>query len=221
MKIMAIKQARFISLFDVDELVPSGLISMSRLVPIIASRFEFQKNAPPEEGEGKSKGFEFFDGVWNGTPIPRLAIFNDGIIIETRISTSKSREVLEQALHWASTELGIRVTSDIMRRLRYLSVLSFQSEAPVLGFSPLENAIRSVSASLSSITGRQRAYGGTRIDIDIDRSSDKEPIAPFTIQTLALEPFESHRYFSQAPLPTEEHIALLERFEADVLALPS
>ena len=221
MKIMAIKQARFIALFDVDELIPSGLVSMSRIAPMISKRFEFQKYSAPreEEREGKSKGFEFFDGIWDdGTPVQRLAIFNDGIIIETRISTSRSKEILIASLEWAEGEFGVHASSDIMRRLRYLSVLSFQSEAPILGFgSALSNIADRMSTAMASITGQERRYSGTRIDIDFDRSSGKEPIASLTIQTLALEPSESHRYYSQAPLPTDEHISLLEKFEADVL----
>jgi hypothetical protein len=221
MKITAIKQARFIALFDVDELIPSGLISMSRIAPAIVKRFEFQKNTVPEEGEGdgKSKGFEFFDGIWEGTPVQRLAVFNDGIIIETRVSTTRSREILDASLEWAKVEFGIHAASDIMRRLRYLSVLSFQSNAPILSFgSALSNMAAHMSTAMASITGSERIYSGTRIDINFDRSTDKEPIAGLTIQTLALEPFESRRYYSQAPLPTDEHVALLENFESDVLA---
>jgi hypothetical protein len=42
--------------------------------------------------------------------------------------------------------------------------------------------------------------------------------APFTIQRRAETAFAENKYFSEAPLPTNEHVALLETFEADVIA---
>jgi hypothetical protein len=70
---------------------------------------------------------------------------------------------------------------------------------------------------LTSITGQSRKYAGTRIDLDFDHTSDRDTIATFSIQRLPGEPFEANKYFSQAPLPTEAHIALIEQFESDVL----
>jgi hypothetical protein len=224
MKVLTIKQARFIALFDVDELMPLGLTPMSKIVPTIASRFEFQGFTTPNNGQDKdsSKGFEFSDGIWDGTPVPRLAIFNDGIIVETRISTSRSREIFTESMDWAKRELGLKVGEDILRRLRFLSILTLQSKAPLLNPSvAISNAADRMAAAMEAITGREREYSGIRIDIDFDRSADKESIAGLTIQTLALEPFQSNRYFSQAPLPTDEHIALLEQYETDVLAARS
>jgi hypothetical protein len=82
----------------------------------------------------------------------------------------------------------------------------------------LNNAANALTDLMASITGRPRSYEGVRIDLDFDHSSDRDAIAPFTIQRLGIEAFDSNRYYSQAPLPTESHIALIERFEADVLA---
>jgi len=220
MKVTAIKQARFVALFDIDELIPSGLISMSTVVPAIANRFGFQTTKTPRNDDkpDESKGFEFFDGIWDGTPVQRLAIFNDGIILETRVSTSKSREILVESMKWAEGELGIQATSDFLRRPRFVSVLAFQSDAQIFGHSlAINNAAQAMSEAMASVTGKERKYSGIRIDIDFDRSGDKEPVSSFTIQTLALEPFEFSRYYSQAPLPTEQHIALLEKYESDVL----
>jgi hypothetical protein len=220
MKVTAIKQARLIALFDIDELMPIGLISMAKIVPAIAQRFEFQRFTTPEGGEDKdsSKGFEFFEGMWNETPVQRLAIFNDGIIVDTRVSTSRSREILIESMDWAKDQFGLKTGKDILRRLRYLSTLTFQSKAPILApCTALSNAANRMTAAMGSITGLDRGYAGTRIDINFDRTTDKEPIAGLTIQTLALEPFQANRFFSQAPLPTDEHIALLEKFELDVL----
>jgi hypothetical protein len=82
----------------------------------------------------------------------------------------------------------------------------------------MNNAAMAMAELTKSITGQTRKYEGSRIDLDFDHSANRDTVAPFTIQRLGVESFESNRYYTQAPLPTEAHIALVEQFEADVLA---
>jgi hypothetical protein len=44
------------------------------------------------------------------------------------------------------------------------------------------------------------------------------PIAPFTIQRRATTPFAENKYFTEAPLRSEEQFQLIEQFERDVIA---
>jgi hypothetical protein len=219
MRITAIKLARVIALFDTDELTPSGEISSTKFIAEAAKKFEFQKFPTAGEPVDEKNGLVFLDGTWNDTPVMKLTIFNDGIILETNTSTSRSLQILKESLHWAKQELGLHFEEEMLRRIRYLSFLSFFSEAPILTHSqPMNNAAKAMAELMASITGQPRKYEGTRIDLDFDHSANRDTIAPFTIQRLGVESFESNRYFSQAPLPTEAHIALVEQFEADVLA---
>jgi hypothetical protein len=57
----------------------------------------------------------------------------------------------------------------------------------------------------------------TRLDVDFARHEGQIPIAAFTIQRRGQTPFEENKYFSEAPLPTDIHINLLEQFEADTV----
>jgi hypothetical protein len=220
MRITAIKLARVIALFDTDELTPRGEISLAKFIAAASKKFEFQKFPTAGEQVEEKNGLVFLDGTWNDTPVMKLTIFNDGIILETNTSTSRSIQILKESLDWAKQELGLHVEEEMLRRIRYISQLSFFSEAPILTHSqPTNNAAKTMAELLASITGQRRKYEGIRIDLDFDHSANRDTIAPFTIQRLGVESFESNRYFSQAPLPTEAHIALLEQFEADVLAI--
>ena len=220
MKITAIKLARVIALFDLDELVPDGRVSLSRASAEIAKKFEFQKFPAPGDQIDDKNGTVFQDGVWNDNPVTKLTVYNDGIIVDTLRSTTVSLQILREALQWAEAELGLHFEEDMLRRTRYLSSLGFFSEAPLLTYSrPMTNAARAMTELLSSITGQSRKYEGTRLDFNFDHTTNREAIAPFTIQRLGVESFESRKYFSQAPLPTETHITLIEQFEADVLAI--
>jgi hypothetical protein len=219
MRITAIKLARVIALFDPDELAPDGRVSLTRVTAEIAKKFQFQKFPTPGEQPDDKKGVAFLDGTWNDTPVMKLTIYNDGIIVDTRSSTTRSLEILKESLHWARLELGMRFEEEMLRRTRYLSSFSFFSEAPILTHSQaMNNAAMAMAELTKSITGQTRKYEGSRIDLDFDHSANRDTVAPFTIQRLGVESFESNRYYTQAPLPTEAHIALVEQFEADVLA---
>lgn len=220
MRVTAIKLARAIALFDIDELSPAGQVSLSKIAPSVVAKFGFQKSPSLGDQIEENKGVEFFDGQWDGLPVTRFAVFNDGIIVDTRASTTESFRVLIEALEWAKDEHGIGFSQNLIRRRRYLSTFSFESDAPVLTHSlPATRAAQSMTELMKSISGRTRTFEGIRIDIDFDHYSDKEPVASFTIQRLALEPFEANRYFTQAPLPTDSHISLIQQFEADVLSM--
>jgi hypothetical protein len=220
MRITAIKLARVIALFDSDELTPYGGVSTTKVAAEIAKKFEFQKYPRPGEEFDNKKGIEFLDGIWESTPVTKLTIYNDGIIIDTRHSTSRSLQILAESLHWAKMELGLHFEDDMLRRTRYLSSFSFFSEVPILKHSQaINNASKTMAELMESITGQSREYEGTEIDLDFDHSSNRDALAPFTIQRLGVEPFKSNRYYTQAPVPTEALIALVEQFEADVLAI--
>ena len=84
MRITAIKLARVIALFDPDELAPDGRVSLTRVTAEIAKKFQFQKFPTPGEQPDNKKGVAFLDGTWNDTPVMKLTIYNDGIIVNTR-----------------------------------------------------------------------------------------------------------------------------------------
>jgi hypothetical protein len=220
MKITAIKLARVIALFDTNELTPGGEISLSKFITEATNKFGFQKFPTAKEPAEENNGLVFLNGAWNDTPVLNLTIFNDGIILETNTSTARSIQILRESLHWAKQELRLHFEEEMLRRIRYLSSFGFYSEAPILKHSqPMNNAAKTMSEFMKSILGQNWDYDGSRIDLDFDHSINRAAIAPFTIQRLGVESFDSNRYFSQAPLPTDAHIALVEQFEADVLAL--
>jgi hypothetical protein len=61
--------------------------------------------------------------------------------------------------------------------------------------------------------GENLTYEPTVISIDYDALTGKHPLGPFSIQRRENTPFSEGKYFSSAPLPTDIHIKLLEKFE--------
>ncbi|MDR3738808.1 MAG: hypothetical protein P4L40_07290 [Terracidiphilus sp.] len=218
MKVTAIKLARAIVFFDTGELRPTGIIALHQIGAEIAKKFGFHKLPAAEDAIDDQKGFVFETGLWNGTVVDKLTIYNDGIILDTQISTDCSLNILRESLIWANQSLGLHFDEEMLRRTRFLSTFAFHSDAPILNQSrAIVNAARTMTELMESITGTTRPYEGIRIDLSFDSRSHKEPIAPFTIQRLGTTPFDAARYFTQAPLPTDTHIEVIRRFESDVL----
>jgi hypothetical protein len=63
--------------------------------------------------------------------------------------------------------------------------------------------------------GEYLKYELTNFTIDFDQLARKHPLGRFSIQRRDNTPFSENKYYSDAPLPTELHIKLLEQFEAD------
>jgi hypothetical protein len=64
--------------------------------------------------------------------------------------------------------------------------------------------------------GEDIKYQLTFISVDHDPLTRKHPIGRFSIQRRDNVPFSEDKYFSDAPLPTDIHLKLLERLEADL-----
>jgi hypothetical protein len=85
----------------------------------------------------------------------------------------------------------------------------------------LNKSFASLSARVGAIVS---SYAQQQFDFETiavlslpDLSNVKIGPSSFRIDRLANSPFEEKKYFSSAPVPTEDHIQLLEEFERALL----
>jgi len=76
----------------------------------------------------------------------------------------------------------------------------------------------SVTKSVTGATGENLKYELASFSISYDLLTRKHALGSFSIQRRDNTPFSENKYFSDAPLPTDLHIKLLEQFEADLVA---
>jgi hypothetical protein len=80
---------------------------------------------------------------------------------------------------------------------------------------------KTVSERLSTIVSENlrlpAAMGPTGISWGLDPAEQRIPVHAFTIERRQGAAFAEEKYFSSAPLPTDEHFALVEEFEKSVL----
>src|SRR5438128_190250 len=94
----------FVETFDLD---PTGRVFPPDLVKGLVERYQFQKFPREFSDFDETKGVEFLSGKHGDNVIWQLRIFNTGIILDTRVNTKVSQELIEEALDWTSSNFGL------------------------------------------------------------------------------------------------------------------
>jgi hypothetical protein len=211
--------ARTLAYVESSDLNPHGKVFYPDLVQALVERYKFQKfpKAPEEFDEGK--GVVFSDGKFGSKVIQKFTIFNTLLVLETRSNTSDSEELIHEILTWGVKKFGLTYTPAMIKHYGYISDLTFYSDVPLLGAAcqPLIDLAAKTGAALTDIHKVPFTYQPANLAVGHDPSTRKNGIAPFTITRRVESPWGDNKYFSEAPLPTDMHIAFLEEFEAGIL----
>lgn len=219
MEIAAIVLARTLYFVESVELNPKGRVFFPELVAALVERCGFQKFPQTIQEFDETKGVEFSDGRWGDTVVETMKLYNTGLQVDTRVSTAESERILTEALEWASDEFGVIYSPKMLSRKAYVSDLIFRTDVPILrGYSAVTNLCERSFAAFSEITHDKYPWQPTILTLQSETIPRKPLNAAFTIQRRVEAAFSENKYFSEAPLPTETHIRLLEQFEADVKA---
>lgn len=217
MEVAAVLLARVAAWVEPIDLNPKAVVFYPDLVKAIVARYDFQQFPQKIEDFDESKGVTFTEGRLGKSVIERLTFYTYGIVLDTRASTHESKRLLEEGLQWGSKELGLVYKPSMIRRWEYSSQLTFYSNVQFTGIHlALQRLADSVSKSVAEVTGENLKYELTNLVVDYDQLKRKHPLGRFSIQRRENTPFSENKYFSDAPLPTDVHIKLLEQFEADL-----
>jgi len=144
-------------------------------------------------------------------------IFNTLLLVETRSNTTDSKQILEEMLNWAAEKFGLNYHPGMIKRFAYVSDLTFHSDIPLLSVNPaLTNLAQKTSKAASEIWQEPVQYEPMNLIVGHDPMSRKYGIAHFSVARRAESRFSENKYFSEAPLPTDVHLSLLDEFEAGV-----
>jgi hypothetical protein len=218
-KISAIIQARAIAFMELYDLDPRGRTFFPEIIEQIRQRYGFLQ-APKIEELDEQKGVELKTGKFGNKVIDVLKIFPHLFALETHSSTSDSKMILEDMFEWAKKELGITYEPSMIEHWGYVSILTFYSECNIIALdnSPASKLAAKMSNAVSEIWEEPVVFEPRGMSIGHDPLSRKNSIASLLITPRAEVPYSENKFYSEAPLPTDTHIKLLEEFEADVLA---
>jgi len=199
------------------DLSPRGAVFYPDLTKALVARYNFHRFPQKLEDFDESKGVAFGVGRLRDTVIEQLIIYTYGIVLDTRTSTQESRRLLEEAFEWGRKELGFTYKPEMIKRWQYASQVTFRSTAQMTGASSaVERLAASVAKGVTDTMGENLKYDLSILSIDYDQLTRKHPLGRFSIQRRDNTPFSENKYFSDAPLPTDIHIKLLEQFEKDL-----
>jgi hypothetical protein len=217
MELAAVLSASAMAWVESNDLNPRGKVFYPDLVKAIVARYNFQKFPEKLEDFDESKGVTFTSGRLGDSVIEQVVIYTYGIVLNTRLSTQESKRLLEDALQWGCTELGLVYKPSMVRRWQYSSQITFHSKVPLMGaHSAFQRLAESVTKSVAEATGENLKYELASFFIAYDQLTRKHPLGNFSIQRRDNTPFSDNKYFSDAPLPTDDHIKFLEQFEVDL-----
>jgi hypothetical protein len=217
MRLASVPLARVLGYIETTELNPSGSVFFPELIQKVVERFDFQKYPQTFEETSEERGVEFFEGRWNGVNVNKFTIFTGALIVDTSTSTADSEKILDEALIWGATELGLNYKPGMIKRRQYLSDLTFYSDVRLLAAHPaFLNLQKSLSEKSTDYLWQRKEYDLTYLGLDFDHTLTPLVAAPFSIQRRGNALFTENKYFSEAPLPTGVHVELLQQLEADL-----
>lgn len=219
MQLSAILQARVIAFFEVVDINPPGGFFPPELTKELVHRFDFQKYPTNFEEWKDDKGAIFASGKAGKVIVDNLTLFNNGIQVDTHTGTAESKRIIEETLQWATEKLGFSYKPGFHIRWAYVSNLTFFTDVQVLSTPPLDNLAARVSDAMAKVVENPIAYVPIAQYVGHDPLTVKYGRASFSINRRLEVPFSDNKYFSEAPLPTDVHIGLLEQFEGDVRTL--
>lgn len=219
MRISAINLARTLAFIEIADLDPRGKVFAPDLFQAMAERYKFQRL--PKREEREKEGFIFEEGKIGTKVITKLTIYDALIVLETRSNTSDSKQLIEELLLWGAAKFGINYNPGSIKRFGYVSDVTFFSDVPLLGAGckPLIDLAEKTSAALTEIWQEPVQYHPANLAVGHDPMARKYGTAPFVITHRAEARYSENKYFSEAPLPTDTHIAFLEEFEAGIKRL--
>lgn len=206
--------ARTLAYIDVLSLNPGGKVFFPALVRSLVEKYGFLKFPQTLEEMDLAKGIEFLAGKAGNQPIQKFAIWNSLVTVETVSGTDESKMVIDQILDWGKQNFGLLYTPDSVKRFAYISDIAFSSDAPILQLNPATEALtKALEEAMADIWKEPFTYQPLGLKIGHDPVSRPFNIAPFSIERKGDANFSENRYFSEAPLPTQLHLKLLEDFE--------
>jgi len=138
----------------------------------------------------------------------------------TRVSTDVSEEFLQDLIGWAANEYGLE-TTEVLPRAYFSQVEFVFPKSLSQHFAELQQigtAITKFVNGYGLANCPPYEFDGFSMNFDLIKFEDLKPMPqPFAIARRAGSKYEEKKYFSQAPLRTQDHRAILEQLEQILL----
>lgn len=218
MKIFNVVAARSTWLFDLADLNPKGKSLFPDMIEWLKDTYNF-KDAPNPETvptADNKNGLPFKRGEYQAREEVFVAVevtlFDDGLVANSSSSTEDTDRFLENLISTATSEFSLVFDPQIIRRRLYLSELNVRLDNPLSNLNPkLTQFANKLSSMARSVISSDFEVAGFSLMSDVTNAVYKVP--GFAIERKLNAPFNENRFYTKAPLQTEEHISMLKELE--------
>lgn len=195
-----------------DEIRPErGGIFFPDLARDIVERYRFQafpERVNPGQVVKFETGMRELDGVIS--PIISFDIYSDGVAM-TSYNTADADALLDDFMQWAITTYRFREPQTILPR-RYNSRIVVDVQSPAGNM--LINKFNTVSQIVTKRFAAEQPLELTQLNVGPNPPTQYPFLHTWVFQPRIAQPYVRNRYYSAAPLSTEDHFAMLQEIEA-------
>ncbi len=218
MRLLSIHATRVIWLFSTNDLNPIGL-GLRNLFSDLQERYKFgimPNAAQVHEFVTKKQGVPFSAGTFTsskGAVTISVTIFSDGITVDSRADSSASDEFLTDLLTWLHSKHGLVDFKTLRINKSYISEVYFTMEKSLNSLNgPVSKVAVGLGKTVPSVT-KNLHFEISGISFSPDPEQNSKHVN-FRIERDAKAPFEDSRYYSIAPLPTQDHLSVVKKLTA-------
>jgi hypothetical protein len=215
MELLNVIRARVIWLIYIQDINPHGKNINAYIIDWLRNKYKFLKCPSSIYERNEGGALVFSDGSFkskDGSNISvDLAIYNDGFIADTRSSTKDTELFIEDALYSLVKDFGLVYKQEMLRKKLYVSELTLRTDRQLNNINPRMQAfVRKIISMIGTDDLGLMELSSLSFWWDF-RSSNGQ--SHFQFERAAGIPFSERRYYSRAPLHTEDHLSLLNEFE--------
>ncbi len=220
MKIVTIEGGRVLDLVPLEEIRPEGGVHLPDFLSAIGARYSFA-SVPTDLGDAIKNGAKFAMGKFmlDGNPISikELNIYSDGLICEAH-GTNFADLILDDLLHWAVEAFKLKERITPAHRTYTSSLVCIFDKSVESGLGKLTAISDLLSKAYNDSYGWKYKFDLNRLAFNVDpKDIPHLRSTNFVLERRIQVAYSENRYFSIAPLKTEDHVALLETIERELL----
>jgi hypothetical protein len=216
MELLSIATARSVWLFDINELNPRGKSIFPELLEWLQEEYHFAKAPKSLTDVDETEALAFSQGTFQVREEifvdVELKVYRDGLVANTWSSTRETDVFLGNVLNSAAEEFSLAYKPEMVRRKMYLSEINVRSPKEIAAINPrLYQFANKIKTLLPSNGKTDFEPAGVMIAPVQDMSPTS--IAAFRFERKNGTSPDEHKFYSVAPLHTDDHLELLKDFE--------
>ncbi|WOH72814.1 hypothetical protein RX330_31805 [Bradyrhizobium sp. NDS-1] len=188
----------------------------SGYLPEIAQRviqtYSFLKSPSADDLQKDAQTFAM--GKFQGIQINELSVYGDGIIVSGRCSTQTLQDFIADLFAMMTKDFGYIETRVLEPEMHYESSLIVRSgKALDSVIAPPQRVTTTIEQTLRAQTRAEYRPIGFNFETDVSGLGTRRRPVRFSLERRLGVPFSKNVFYSQAPITSADHLALLEKLE--------